>query len=201
MAVNSLNLIMGAAINRKEDREENDYYKTDPKALEVFLDKLKEDGIKLSENVWEPACGDCGLSDVLNKRGYNVFSSDIVNRGSMLQHLTIDFFNMNEEWDGDILTNPPFKYAVEFIQHGLELVKDGRYVIMFLKIHFLETQDRYDRLFSKGGLRYVYLFSNRARTAMNGDFDKYRMASPTFYMWGIWEKGFKGEPTIRWIHK
>lgn len=201
MSVNSLNLIMGAAINRKEDREINDYYKTDPKALEVFLDKLEEDGVKLNENVWECACGDCGLSDVLNKRGYMVFSTDIVNRGSMLQHLTIDFFKMNDTWEGDILTNPPYSMATEFVKHSLNLVKDGAYVIMFLKIQFLESQGRYDELFSQGNLRYVYVNSNRYNTAKNGDFAKYKSAPALCYCWFIFQKGFKGEPTIRWIHR
>lgn len=201
MSVNSLNLIMGAAINRKEDREINDYYKTDPKALEVFLDKLEEDGVKLSKNIWEPACGDCGLSDVLNKREYSVFSSDIVNRGSMLQHLTIDFFKMTEPWDGDILTNPPYSMATQFVQHSLELVTDHRYVIMFLKIQFLESQNRYDSLFSQCNLKYVYVNSNRYNTAKNGDFDKYKAAPALCYCWFIFQKGFKGEPAIRWIHK
>lgn len=201
MPTNSLNLIMGAAINRKEDREENDFYATDPKALEILLEQLEKDGVELSKNIWEPACGDGALSRVLEQRGYSVFNTDLIDRGYENFHLAKNFFEFENECDGDILTNPPFKLAVQFIQHSLDLVKDNHYVVMFLKVHFLESQERWEKLFSKKNFRYAYMFSNRARTAMNGNFDKYNMSSPTFYMWGIWQKGYTGEPVIRWLHK
>ena len=38
-----LSLIMGARNGALESREENDYYATDPRALELFLDKFQED--------------------------------------------------------------------------------------------------------------------------------------------------------------
>lgn len=201
MPVNQLNLIMGAGINRKEDRQAEDYYKTDPKALEILLDQLERDGIKLDQNVWECACGDCGLSEVLINRGYDVFSTDLISRGSSLQHLTKDFFDFNTSWNGDILTNPPYKYASEFVNHSLDLVNNNRYVIMFLQIQFLESQKRWDKLFSKNPPKYVYVFSNRAITAMNGDFDKYHCSPTRCYAWFIWEKGYEGDPMIRWLHK
>lgn len=200
MSVNQLNLIMGAGINRKEDREENDFYATDPKALEVLLDKLKKDGIELSENIWEVACGDGALSRVLEKRGYSVFNTDLVDRGYENFHLAKDFFKFENECDGDILTNPPFKKACEFINHGLKLVKDGRYVIMFLKIQFLEGQSRYDSLFKNNPPKYIYVFTKRANTARNGEFSKYKAAPALCYTWMIWQKGFKGEPTLRWVN-
>lgn len=37
-------------------------------------------------------------------------------------------------WDGDILTNPPYKYAKEFIEHAMTIIPDGRKVFMFLKL-------------------------------------------------------------------
>lgn len=201
MSTNQLNLIMGAAINRKEDREENDFYKTDPKALELLLDQLGKDNIELSKNVWECACGDCGLSEVLLKRGYEVFSTDLIDRGSPNQHMVKSFFDFNSSYDGDILTNPPYKLAVEFVNHSLKLVKEGSYVIMFLKIQFLESQKRYDSLFANNPPKYVYVFSNRVNTARNGEFEKYNAAPALCYAWFIWEKGYKGEPVIRWLHK
>lgn len=201
MSTNQLNLIMGAGINRKEDREENDFYATDPKALELLLDKLKEDGIELSNNIWESACGSGNLSKVLEQRGYSVFNTDLINRGYENQHLAKDFFEFDNEWDGDILTNPPYKIASEFINHSLKLVKDDRYVIMFLKVQFLESQNRYDSLFKDNPPKYVYVFSNRVNTARNNEFEKYKSAPAIAYAWFIWQKGYKGEPVIRWLHK
>ena len=200
MSVNQLNLIMGAGINRKEDREENDFYATDPKALELLLDKLKEDEIELSNNIWETACGLGHLSEALSKRGYSVFNTDLINRGYENQHLAKDFFEFDNEWSGDIITNPPYKLATQFVNHSLELVSDKRYVIMFLKIQFLESQSRYDNLFKNNPPKYVYVFSKRVNTSRNGDFDKYNAAPAMCFAWFIWQKGFKGEPTLRWLN-
>ena len=201
MSVNQLNLIMGAGINRKEDREENDFYATDPKALELLLNKLKEDGIELSNNIWECACGRGHLSEVLSKRGYSVFNTDLISRGYENQHLAKDFFEFDNEWNGDIITNPPYKLATQFVNHSLELVSDNRYVIMFLPIQFLESQKRYDDLFKMTPPKYIYVFVKRVDTAMNGDFTKYKKCGPTrCYAWFIWQKGFNGEPTLRWLN-
>ena len=53
---NSTFVQLGASNHSKKEREENDFYATDPKALEIFLDKLKEDKIELHHQVWECAC-------------------------------------------------------------------------------------------------------------------------------------------------
>lgn len=53
-----LSLIMGARNGALKAREENDYYVTDPRALELFLDKFTEDGERLADKVWECACGE-----------------------------------------------------------------------------------------------------------------------------------------------
>lgn len=61
-----------------------------------------------------------------------------------------------EMWDGDILTNPPYKYAKEFIEHAMTIIPNGRKVFMFLKLQFLEGKAR-GELFKKYPPRYVYV--------------------------------------------
>ena len=63
-------------------------------------------------------------------------------------------------WDGDILTNPPYKYAKEFIEHAMTIIPDGRKVFMFLKLQFLEGKAR-GELFKKYPPRYVYVSRSR----------------------------------------
>lgn len=97
----------------------------------------------------------------------------------------------------DILTNPPYKYAVEFVEKALSIQESGYYTVMFLKIQFLEGQAR-KKLFEKYPPKYVYINSARQLCAMNGNFKKYS-ATAICYCWFIWEKGWRGEPKIRWI--
>ena len=97
----------------------------------------------------------------------------------------------------DIITNPPYKYAQEFVQHALDISLEGTKIAMFLKIQFLEGGGRY-KLFMENPPKHVYVFSKRVVCAMNGWFDKFD-GSAFAYCWFVWEKGFKGEPTLRWI--
>lgn len=189
-------VILGASNHSEGERENNDYYATDPKALEVFLDKLDEDGIRLHNNIWECACGEGHLSEVLKNRGYKVWSTDLVDRGYGSGNT--DFLkSIPDSWCGDILTNPPYKYAKEFVEKALEVTRIGTYTVMFLKIQFLEGQGRRD-LFRKYPPKYVYVNSARQICYINGDMSK-KMSSASCYCWFIWEKGFYGEPIIRWI--
>lgn len=186
---------LGASNHTDKEREINDYYATDPKALEIFLDKLEEDKFELHNDIWEPACGEGHLSKVLTKRGHNVYSSDLVNRGYGWQSDFLKVKNTNLKLD--ILTNPPYKYAEKFVKKALETQANGYYTIMFLKIQFLEGQAR-KKLFEEYPPKYVYVNSKRQLCAMNGNFKKYK-ATAICYCWFIWEKGWKGEPRIRWI--
>ena len=87
--------------------------------------------------------------------------------------------------------------AQTFVEKALEVVKDGQYGIMFLKIQFLEGKER-RKLFDKFPPKYVYVNSARQICYLNGDMSK-KMSSATCYCWYVWEKGWKGEPIIRWI--
>ena len=187
---------LGASNHSEGEREVNDFYSTDPEALEIFLKALERDGFKLHKNIWECACGQGHLSKVLENEGHNVLSTDLIYRG--YGDKVIDFLKCNSlGYGGDILTNPPYKYAKEFVEHSLEVLDDGYYCIMFLKIQFLEGKDR-RKLFDKYPPKYIYVNSARQTCYINGDMSK-KMSSASCYCWFIWEKGFVGEPIIRWI--
>jgi hypothetical protein len=190
----SLNLIMGARNGAKNEREQNDFYATHPHATEIFLRKLEKDGVTLHKNVWECACGRGHMADVFKQNGYNVRATDLIDRK---YGETLDFLTQEEPFNGDIITNPPYKSAKEFCYKGLELAQDNNYVIMFLKIQFLEGKER-KKLFEKYPPKYIYINSERQHCAMNGDFITYN-AKTQAYIWVIWQKGYTGETITRWI--
>jgi hypothetical protein len=187
-------MMVGASSHSQTEREQHDYYATEPIALEKFLDAyVKRDGCILRQNIWEPACGEGHLSEVLLDRGYRVQSTDLINRG--YGDGVVDFLKSTVDIGyTDILTNPPFKVAEEFVRHGLTL---SSRVIIFQRIHFLESLKRKE-LFRECPLRYVYVHSARVGTAMNGDFDKYK-AKAMCYAWYIFERGWEDDTELRWI--
>lgn len=172
-------------------REVNDYYATDPKAVKMLLSVER-----FNSYIWECACGEGHISEELKKAGYNVWSTDLIDRG---YGDVKDFFLFTERTrsDLDIITNPPYKHAKEFVEHALEVVQDECKVAMFLKIQFLEGRAR-KKLFEKYPPKKVYVFSSRVNCAKNGDFEKYQSRA-VCYAWFVWEKGFKGHPIIDWL--
>ena len=131
----SIYTTLGASNHSESDREDNDFYATEPRALELLLEQEIFDDF-----VWEPACGKGHLSKVLKKYGYIVKSTDLIDRGYGVGG--VDFLSVTAPFNGDIITNPPYKYAQQFVEHALSLVPTGRRVAMFLKLTFLESKNR-----------------------------------------------------------
>lgn len=182
---------LGASNHVDHERAEYDYYATEPKAMELLLAEEI-----FSPTVWECACGEGHLSKVLLDHGYGVKSSDLIYRN--FGEGGIDFLKQNKTCYVDIITNPPYKYAKEFVEHAIEILEEGRKVAMFLKLTFLEGKARKE-LFLKAPPKKVYVSSSRLKCAKNGKFEK-TGSSAAAYAWFVWEKGYKGYPTIRWIN-
>ena len=172
-------------------REENDYYATDPLAVELLLEKEQ-----FSNKIWECACGKGHISKVLKKHGYQVDSSDLIDRG--YGKGGVDFLTTDIKYDGDIITNPPYRYAKEFVEHALDTITNGHRVAMFLRLQFLEGKARRN-LFDKYPPKYVYVSSSRVNCCKNGDF-KNGNKSAVAHAWFIWEKSFYGAPTLKWFN-
>lgn len=106
-----------------------------------------------------------------------------------------------EVFNGDIITNPPYKFAKEFVEKAIDLIPEGNKIAMFLKLQFLEGKSR-RLLFEKYPPKIIYVSSGRINCCKNGNFEKYarKNSSAIAYAWYIWEKGYKGEPVVRWFN-
>ena len=176
-------------------RVENDYYATPPESTQALLNVLELNG-----SILEPACGEGHISEVLKNNYPNseVISTDLIDRGygeggiNFLEHTYDRTFT-------NVITNPPFKYMREFVEKSLEISIDK--VIMFGKIQFLEGQRRKEFL-ENSPLKYVYVFSERQNPMRNGspvDENGKKWSSTMCFAWYVWEKGYEGEPIVRWL--
>lgn len=181
----------GASNHSEGERAEHDYYATPPEAVEALLSREH-----FSFYVWEPACGGGHISEVLKKHGHNVLSSDLVDRG---YGETADFLKTSvcPRNERDIVTNPPYSLAKEFAEHALDISENGVKVAMFLKLTFLEGAKR-KSLFDKYPPKKIYVFRSRVDCWKNG-IEPEKASKAVCYAWFVWEKGFLGSPTIKWI--
>ena len=192
----SVYITLGASNHTENEREQHDYYATDPIAIDVLINDGKS---KINHNVWECACGEGHLAKRLSDYGYNVTATDLIDRGFGTGG--VNFLESNTIFNGDIVTNPPYKYAVKFIEHALDIIPTGNKVFMFLKLQFLEGKSRKE-LFKKYPPKFVYVSSSRILCAKNGDFKaaKKNGASAVAYAWYEWEKGYTGDTIIKWVN-
>lgn len=179
-----------ASSHSDKDREINDYYATEPKATELLL-QLET----FNQKVWECACWEWHMSEVLKKHWHNVYSTDLIDRWYWEQ---LDFLNNDILRDWDIITNPPYKYANQFIEQCLKKLKDWNKFAFFLPIRYTEWKER-KKIFTTYPPKVVYVSSSRLKCAMNWKFDE-MTGSAVSYAWFVREKGFKGDTTLKWFN-
>lgn len=96
--------------NTAYQRNAQDSYPTPPDATVALLDFLK---IPKYKQIWEPACGEGYMVNVMRGRGYDVIGTDI--QGG------VDFLTADKPGRVDwIITNPPFSISEKFINRCLE---------------------------------------------------------------------------------
>lgn len=167
-------------------RAKNDFYPTPPYATEALLAREV-----FAPIVWEPACGQGDISKLLESNNYSVLSSDLIDRGygnigNFLDYDTTGF---------DIITNPPYCLALEFVLHAKKLANNK--IAFLMRTAFLESQKRYQMFQDKQfPLKCIYQFSKRLTIHKDG-IDK--IGGKTAYAWFIWDRSYIGEPSIRWI--
>lgn len=190
---NSIYKTLGASNHTEKERQLDDYYATEPKAAELLLEQEE-----FHHTIWECACGEGHLAKVFEAHGHEVISTDLVYRGYGDPE-PLDFLNETiDDFEGDVITNPPYKFALEFVQRALDSIKPGRKVAMFLKLQFLEGKSR-KNFFQITPPRRVYVSSSRLKCAKNGEFESIS-SSAVAYAWFVWEKGYTGETVVKWIN-
>jgi hypothetical protein len=173
------------------NRETHDFYPTWPAATAALLGVEKFDGA-----IWEPACGDGAMSRVLEAAGHEVISTDLIDRG--FGEGGRDFLMEWQPRAPNIVTNPPFRWAKEFIDRSLQLTT-GK-VALFLRLAFLEGQER-GRWLPETPLARVWIMSRRV------PIQRGRMANPgkeegggvIAFAWFVWDHTHSGPPQLGWL--
>ena len=172
--------------NKRNDRQKDDFSATPLEATEALM---KVESFK--GKIYEPCCGQGHISKVLINHGYDVESTDLVDRG--FGQANIDFL-MELKPRENIITNPPYgRLLMQFVRQCQHLSNNK--IALLLKLTFLEGQER--KLFFKTypPVR-VHVFSKRLSLMKNGDsYDGGMMA----LAWFVWEKGNKDKPVVSWL--
>ena len=173
MTNTSVGVALTNASNKK--RRELDFYPTPPDATHALMQFLQ---LCPSISVYECACGDGAMANVIKTYGHHVIASDLRDTGYGTPN--VDFLKSSVK-AGAIITNPPFNISEAFILHALTL---SPVVAMLMKSQYWHAAKR-TALFAEYPPAWV-LPLNWRPDFMNGE----RGGSPTMDVaWTVWIKG------------
>ena len=182
-------------------RYDQDFYATEAWLTHNLIPILKSENLLTDySKVWECACGDGGISDVLEQHHIPVVCTDLIYRGRGVGD--VDFLKTTEMPDGSnfILTNPPYgELAEEFVRHAINLTnKNHGTVGMLLRNEWDCGKSRMDLFDSNAAFTMKVVATTRPRWIANST------GSPRHnYSWFFWNHNNPrdGEPVIRYMNK
>jgi len=169
-------------VNNRRNNIDHDFYPTPPIATIAILKHESFIG-----GVWEPACGDGAMSEVLISHGYDVLSSDLIDRG--YGKPGVNFLRSSMISD-NIMTNPPFKHGNKFIHQALTHARNK--VVFLMRLNYLASQGRKKFFGPKSPMPFarVYIHSKRIPFGPSTMMD---------FAWYVWDREHVGKPTMEWI--
>jgi hypothetical protein len=163
-------------LKRKADLDGPDFYPTPAWATQALLDHESFSG-----DIWECACGDGAMFQVLERTGNRVISSDLYDRG--FGEVGHDFLTTDRVCD-NVVTNPPYNSAEGFVRSGLR--SSRKKLALLLRLAFLEGVNRHRRIFVPTPPSRVWVFSEGITFYPRG---AVRQGSgTTAYAWFVWDK-------------
>jgi hypothetical protein len=173
-------------LRRLVDSNGPDFYPTPPWATYALIDNETFRG-----PIWECACADGKMSQVLETK-YQVLSSDLHDRG---YGQCIDFLTAKRQFP-NIVTNPPYHSAEEFVHTGMQLAT--RKLALLMRLAFLEGINRAKTIFLPKPPSRVWVFSERI-TFYPANMKRAGSGTQAF-AWFVWDRADKsGKTELRWF--
>jgi hypothetical protein len=168
-----------------------DAYSTPPVAVEALLTVES-----LPHRIWECAAGRGNIARFLRDRGHSVIASDIVHYDFPLD-FEADFLSQRRAPAGTelILSNAPYRYCAEFVDHGLTLCSR---VILLCRLAFLESECR-SRILDTGTLAAVHVFKKRLPMMHREGWTGRRASNAMPFAWFVWDRNHAGPAVIERI--
>lgn len=187
--------------NRSSARDALDFFPTPPWATRALCEiVMPAFGLHLDcARVWEPACGEGHMSEILREYARYVFASDVhdygvgAEVGSFVGEGPDVMLSGPKDFDW-IITNPPFNLAERFFERA---VGEARGVALLVRTTWLESKDRYDRIFAVRPPNVVALFCERV--PMIKDRWDPRASTATSYTWVVWTHQMLPGARLFWI--
>ena len=160
---------------------------------------------KFSKVVWDPSCGWGTITSAGTRAGYDVWGTDIVNRGRhrlggrfrKLDFLKLVAMPALKIEAFSIVANPPFDYVREFCEHALDLGAEK--VAMICLVRRLNAA----RWLEKLPLERVWLLTPRPSMPPGSWIAAGNKpgGGTQDFCWLVARAGYTGAPELKWLHR
>lgn len=174
-------------IKRFADLDGPDFFPTPAWATHALIDNESFRG-----DIWESACGNGAMSEVLAQTGRQIISSDLYDRG--YGEAGRDFLTAKRR-AANVVTNPPYNAAEGFVASGLRVAE--RKFALLLRLAFLEGANRQRTIFTDTPPSRVWVFSERITFYPAGM--EAKGSGTTAYAWFVWDKDSHGGTEVKWF--
>jgi hypothetical protein len=187
----------GKNYRARNDNDHDDFFPTYHALTRLYLEKVK---FNKDDLILEPCAGNGDITKVLREFGHNPLQSDINPRNKEIKKL--DFLKSSNFPVNHIITNPPFKLSIEFMQKSSEVATDS--ISFIWPLDYLHGVDRYEKIYDNGingfFLDTVFPFVRRPLFGK-----QYHPAGPmptgaTSFAWFLFKHKYKKDPKIVWLH-
>lgn len=172
---------------RFADLEGPDFFPTPAWATFALIENENFKG-----EIWESACGNGAMSEVLAQTGNKLINSDLYDRG--YGESGIDFLTARIRSE-NIVTNPPYNAAEGFVKSGIS--QANKKFALLLRLAFLEGANRQKTIFSETPPSRVWIFSERITFYPAGA--QVKGSGTTAYAWFVWDKDATSGTELKWL--
>ena len=193
------------------ERAKDDFYQSSTEIANALFECVNA-GIKRNELyaegleetvIIDSSVGTGTLLEPFRYKCWSLIGYDIADRGykfvSVQDWLTVKEIPNPRNKPKVIVQNPPFKLALEFVQHSLELLNNGELLFSLHRIQFLEGLERFENLYKNKHKRpkYVFVFTKRV-SCITPDIEN-KGKNAVCFAWFMWQKRYRGSTQIKWI--
>lgn len=171
-----------------------EFYPTPPAATQAFLQHERFKG-----DIWEPACGQGHISNVLEANGYSVCSTDIHDWG--FGTAGVDYLRETAPRAKHIITNPPYGrgLADQFIRKSLGFIEQtGGSAAFLLDLASLAHRIRHQS-FLRRPPRIVYILDECVCLPERDPRNATRSTLSRRYCWVVWDAQLSTETRMHWL--
>jgi hypothetical protein len=149
----------------------------------------------LPQCIWEPAAGEGAIVRPLQAAGFTVLASDIVDYG-LSGCAIVDYLKAKPHPTVQgVVTNPPFKLAVQFAEKALREVP---YLALLLRTNFLGSKTRLP-FFRRHPPARIWISSRRLPMMHRYGWQGPRAPSNTCFGWFVWDARSSQKRLVDWF--